>query len=95
MRLKDNLEKATMDIVKAFEKKQELSLEHFVCDDVTGIACFGCVFYFNISDICHDIFTEQPKELIVNWLYDCIDNPELTINYQSYCMGLRFKDIDK
>lgn len=95
MRLKDNLEKATMDIVKAFEKKQEMYFQFFVADDVTGIACFGDVLYFNISDICHDIFTEQPKGLIVEWLEDCLDNPELTINYQSYCMGLRFKDIDK
>ena len=92
--LKDNLEKSTMDIVKAFENKQDVGFEYFVSDDVTGIACFGDVLCFNISDICHDMFTEQPKGLIIDWLYSSIDNHYSSINYQSYCMGLRFEDVE-
>lgn len=95
MDLKDNLEKATMDIVKAFEKKQDMYFQFFVADDFTGIACFGDILYFNISDICHDVFTEQPKGLIVEWLEDCMENEKQTINYQSYCKGLRFVKNDK
>ena len=93
-KLKYNLEKATMDIVKAFERKQDLYFDFFVCDDVTGIACFSNGFYFNISDVCHDLFTEQIPGLIIQWMYDSMDNKDKTINYQSYCMGLRFEYIE-
>lgn len=95
MNLKNNLEKATMDIVKAFEKKQDMYFQFFVADDVTGIACFGDILYFNISDICYDVFSKQPKGLIVEWLEDCLENEKQTINYQSYSRGLRFVKNDK
>lgn len=90
MELKTNLEKSVMDVIKSFEVKQGMNFEFFVSDDVTGIASFGCVNYFHISDICHDIFTNQPKGQIIDWLHECMGNPDKTINYQSYCMGLRW-----
>lgn len=92
MKLKDDLENAVNKIIKAFEKKQGLNFEFFVCDDVTGVACFGCVYYFNIQDICHDIFTEQPKEQIIDWLHDSMGNEKQYINYQSYCKGARYNN---
>lgn len=95
MNLKKNLEKSVNDIVKAFEKKQELYFEFFVSDDVTGVACFSNEYYIHLSDVCHDIFTEQPKGLIVQWQDESIENENETINYQSYCMGLRFDMVEK
>lgn len=93
MKLKENLENAISDIVKEFENKHECELEYWVSDDITGIACFGDVLFLNLSDICFDIFTNQPKELIFKWIYDCIDYPDQNINFKSYSMGLRFEDL--
>ncbi|TXD47360.1 hypothetical protein [Polaribacter sp. IC073] len=92
MKLKKDLEKSVYKIIKAFEKKHDVYFQYFVCDDVTGMASFGDVLYFNISDICFDIFSEQPKGLIIEWLEDSLENEEENINYQSYARGLRFED---
>lgn len=92
--LKTNLENAVSDIIKAFEKKQGVSFQFFVSDYVTGVACFGDVLYLNISDIWYDLLTEQPKGLIINWLEDCLENENKTINYHSYSIGLRFEDVE-
>lgn len=90
--LKTNLENAVNEIIKAFEEKQEVSFQFFVGDDITGIASFGCTYYFNISDICLDILTEQPKGLIFEWHEECLENKNKTISYKSYSMGLRFEN---
>lgn len=91
--LKKQLKNAVNEIIKAFEEKQEMNFEFFVDDDITGIACFGDVLYLNISDIWYDLLTEQPKGLIIDWIYDCLENENKTINYRSYSMGLRFKAL--
>lgn len=93
--LKSKTEIAIDDIIDAFAVKQDLEFQGFVSDDIFGIADFGGTYFFNISDIYHDLISNQPKGLIVEWLDDCLDNQEQTINYRSYCMGLRFKDIEK
>lgn len=80
------LESAVREVIKVFEEKQELNFEFFVGDDVTGFACFGCVFYFNISDIWLDLVTEQPKGRIIDWLYYCLEERGAPINYNSYTM---------
>jgi hypothetical protein len=90
MKLKENLEKAVSDIVKVFEKKHGCRLQGWVADDVTGIADFHDIMFFNLSDICHDIFTDQPKGLIIQWNEECVENYPQDINFRSYCMGLRF-----
>lgn len=92
--LKKNLEYSINEIIETFEKKQGLTFDFFVSDDCIGIAHFGDILYFNVSDICYDIFTNQPKGLICHWLYDSVDNKDKDINYKSYCMGLRFEDIE-
>lgn len=92
MQLKKELENTVSKIIKAFEKKQEVYFEFFVSDDYTGIACFSNEYYINLTDICHDVFTEQPKGLIIEWQENTIDNHEKQyINYLSYCKGARYK----
>jgi hypothetical protein len=93
--LKNNYELSIYQYIEKFCSKQELELEHWIGDDIGGIACFGDVFFFNFSDIVWDINSKQPKHLIKQWIYDCIDNPEKHINYYSYSKGLRFKDLNK
>ena len=93
MTLKEEFEAAAHKIIKAFEKKQDLEFQFFVGDDVTDIAFFGDVDFFNFSDIYHDITTDQPKGLIKEWLYDKMDG-ENYINYKAYCMGLRHEKIN-
>ncbi|QQV90877.1 hypothetical protein M1M24_gp06 [Polaribacter phage Freya_1] len=92
--LKQNLENSVNAIIKAFEIKQDLYFDFFVADDVTGVACFSNEYYLHISDVCHDLFTGQPKGQITNWLEESIDNGDETINYQSYCLGKRFENSE-
>lgn len=80
------------ECVNIFCEKQEMSNEGWVGDEIGGIACCSD-FYFNLHDIILDIKNKQPKGLIIDWYYSCLDNPEKTINYKSYTMGLRFEDI--
>ena len=95
MKLKENLEKSVSAIVKVFEKKHGCRLQGWVADDVTGIADFHDIMFFNLSDICHDIFTEQPKGLIIQWNEESVDNQDQNINFRSYCMGLRFEQLQE
>jgi len=94
MKLKENLEKSVSAIVKVFEKKHGCRLQGWVADDVTGIADFHDIMFFNLSDICHDIFREQPKGLIIQWNEECVDNQDQNINFRSYCRGLRFSQLE-
>lgn len=80
-------------VIEAFEIKHDLEFQGFVADDIFGIADFGGTYFFNISDIYFDLISNQPKGLIIQWLEDCLENQEQTINYRSYAMGLRFKDL--
>jgi hypothetical protein len=92
MKIKQEFEAAVHKIIKAFEKKQDLEFQFFVGDDVTDVAFFGDVDFFKFSDIYHDITTNQPKGLIKQCLYECLDHDNY-INYKSYCMGLRHENI--
>ena len=90
--IKFNFDHSVKQVVRLFEEKQELDFEFFVNDDHSGVACFSNEYYFNIKDICKDVFEEQPKGLIVQWQEDCIKYENQKINYNSYAMGLRFKN---
>jgi hypothetical protein len=86
------------EFVKKFCKKQELYFDGWVADEVGGIASFSCQYFFNLSEIVLDLKTKQRKGLILNWQDDDVEfnmfnkNPQ-HINYKSYTMGLRHKDL--
>lgn len=86
--MRSQLNKILKKYIELFEKKQELKFEFAVSDDLMGIINFGDVLYFNITDIVYDIDTNQPKGLIINWLYDNLDSDK-KINFYSYSKGLR------
>ena len=92
-KLKNKYENVISEYIDIFSEKQGLELEHWVGNDIGGIACFSDVFLFNFSDIVFDINTNQKKGLIIKWLYDSLDNEGKSINYYSYSKGLRFSDL--
>lgn len=87
--LQNRYNKVVDDYIQLFSNKQEIEFEFWVGDVVGGIASFGDIYFFSFSDILYDINTNQPKELILQWLYDGVDYPDININYYSYSKGLR------
>lgn len=92
-KLQEKYEKIVNDYITIFCKKQEVNLEYWIADIVGGIADFGDVIVINFSDIIYDINTNQPKGLIIDWIYDSLDNADRVINYYSYSKGLRYDTI--
>ncbi len=89
------IDRAIGKMIAEFEIKQESNFEFFVGDNPTGIASFGDILCFNISDIYYDLKSNQPKGRIIEWLYESLEHENQTINYRSYCMGARFENLKK
>ena len=90
--LKKLYESVCNEYLNKFCKKQEMINLGWVADEVGGVALCSD-FYFNFHDIVKDINTKQPKGVIIDWYYDNLQNPDKSINYYSYILGLRIKDI--
>lgn len=90
--LKKQYEDACLNYVHKFCNRQDMDFEHWVGDEIGGVAACSDMF-FNFSDIILDVNTQQGKGLIVDWYYECLDNENKTINYRSWIMGLRFDDL--
>lgn len=78
--------------IKKFCKKQEIEFDGFVGNEIGGVASFNEEYFFEMSDIILDLNTKQPKGLILEWQNSIVENGAF-INYKSYTMGLRHKDI--
>ena len=91
-KLQKKYEDACNQYVQRFCQKQEMDFEHWVGDEIGGIAVCND-FFFNLHDIIWDINSEQPKELIIDWYYDTLDHTEKEMNYYSYTKGLRYVDV--
>lgn len=96
--LKKQYEEVCNQYITKFVKKQELDFDGWVGDEVGGIASFSTQYFFNLSDIILDLNTKQPKGLILEWQNNGVENAlntpfSETINYKSYTMGLRNKDL--
>lgn len=90
--LKEQYEKVVSEYIGAFSQKHGLRFEFWVADQVGGVACFGDILFFNFQDIVWDINSKQPKHLIVNWIYESVENPDKSICYYSYSKGWRWGD---
>ncbi len=90
--LKERYESIVDEYVAIFEKKHNLKLEFWVSDDKSGTACFGCINFFNISDIMFDIDNKLPKGLIIDWLNDSVESNKSKgyISLESYSKGVRY-----
>ena len=91
--MKEELDFILTKYIEEFEKKHDLNFEFAVDDDLMNVLSFGCVFYFDIKDIIFDIENNLPKDLIIDWLYDNLENEGNYINLQSYYKGLRHIDL--
>lgn len=91
--LQKQYEHVVSEYIKKFCEKQEVYFEFWIGDNIGGIACFGDILFFNFMDIVWDINTKQPKNQIIDWMYDCVDHPKQSINYFSYSKGLRWSDV--
>lgn len=90
--LKQKYDDACNEIIKHFIKKQGYEFSYWVADEIGRIACFTNHF-LRMSDIILDLNKKAEKGLIFKWQDDCIENETKYINYNSYIMGLRFKDL--
>ncbi len=101
------LDRAIGKVIAEFEIKQEMEFDDFVGDDPIGVAHFGD-YYLDVSDIYHDLKTNQPKGRILAYFDFCmelhLENDKLRANcqeempipnYQSYCVDLENKNYEK
>ena len=94
-KLKKEYESIVNKYIKYFEQKQGVRFNYWIGDRIGGVADFGDVLTFNFTDIVFDINTQQPKDLILNWVYESVDNPDININYRNYAAGLRYEHLKK
>ena len=86
--------------VEKFAKKHDIEFDYWIAEEIGGIASFSEQYFFNFSDIILDLTTNQPKYSILKWQDDEVEQSMTTdipryINYKSYTMGLRQKDLEK
>lgn len=92
--LKTAYELICAEYIRKFTKKQKLSFDGWVGNQIGGIAEFINQYFFNMDDIVYDINNKMPKDLIMEWQDHCLEN-DININYYSYSKGLRAKDLNK
>lgn len=94
MKVLEDFRQATQKLIEAFCEKQELDFDYQVVDNPAEIASFNLEIFLNISDIYHDLATNQPKGLIIEWYWDR-EEKDHNINYYSYTMGARAETFNK
>jgi hypothetical protein len=98
-KLKENFENSCNDYIKYFSEKQEIEydLDDWIGREIgTTISFIGGQYFFNIHDIVLDVNSKCPKGLIFQWhddtmSYNLSNKEKNYMSYQSYIMGLRYK----
>jgi hypothetical protein len=91
-KLKKQHEKVCNDYIKAFCKKQDLEFQFWVADIVGEIACFGDIYFFDFTEIVHDIKTEQPPEKIIQWVHERLESSNNFPDYYLYTKSFKFTE---
>ena len=81
--MKKQLEKVLKQYIKEFEKKQDLTFEFAVDDNLMEVISFGYFYFVNMSDIIYDIDNNIKENIIVEWLEYTIQEKDY-INYRTY-----------
>lgn len=87
------------DYIEAFTTKHKVDFDGWVGECIGGIACFGD-YYFNFDDIRYDVDYNVRGRKIFRWLEEGVEHnfgreePQ-HINYENYCLGLRYKNLNK
>jgi hypothetical protein len=97
-KLRAQYEDVCNEYVRRFCEKQDIEFDGWISNEVGGIASFISQYFFNIDDITLDMNTNQPIGLILDWQSDAVDynmsnETPKHINYKSYTMGLRYRDL--
>lgn len=97
--LRSKLDNILKEYISLFEKKHDVEMEFAVSDNLMGVISFGCIYYFNVTDIIYDIDNKLDKGLIFQWIEDVVDFNTLKetkdqkyINLESYSKGMRYSD---
>lgn len=94
----ESYSKVCNEIVQAFAKKHDMDFNYWVGDETGGVAALAD-YFFDLTDILHDLKTSQKKWFIVKWQEDSVEahfkGISDTINYKSYCMGARYDLLTK
>ena len=81
--MKKQLEKVLKQYIKEFEKKQDLTFEFAVDDNLMEVISFGSVYFFNMSDIIYDVDNAIKENIIIEWLEYTLQEKDY-INYRTY-----------
>lgn len=81
--MKKQLEKVLKQYIKEFEKKQDLTFEFAVDDDLMTSIFFENGIHFYMTDVIYDIDNNIEKGLIDKWFEYVLIN-ESCINYRTY-----------
>mgnify|MGYP003615410022 FL=1 len=81
--MKKQLEKVLKQYIKEFEKKQDLTFEFAVDDNLMTSIFFENGIHFYMTDIIYDIDNNIEKGLIDKWVEYVLIN-ESCINYRTY-----------
>ena len=81
--MKKQLEKVLKQYIKEFEKKQDLTFEFAVNDNLMEVISFGSVYFINMSDIIYDVDNAIKENIIIEWLEYTLQEKDY-INYRTY-----------
>ena len=81
--MKKQLEKVLKQYIKEFEKKQDLTFEFAIDDDLMTSIFFENGIHFYMTDVIYDIDNNIEKGLIDKWFEYVLIN-ESCINYRTY-----------
>lgn len=93
---KDALKNYEIDmqtLANCLAKELELDFDHWVGNEIGGVACFGDTFIIG-DDIINYYRLEFTPDEFFEWYYDTLeaaDNDKNTINMESWKMGLRYE----
>lgn len=71
------------EYIDIFSIKQGLEFHGWVSDIIGDTAMFDDM-YLNFRDITWDVNSQQPRNLIIEWYYTCLEKPDEAINYFAY-----------
>lgn len=91
-KLKNRLDACIDEYTELFCLKQECSAEGWIGNIKGGLNCFSDAF-LSLEDIRLDLEMDAPKGAIWDWYWDNRENEDKAINYYSYLLGLRIKNI--
>lgn len=80
----ESFEKSCEKLVLNFCKKQEVTFDFWLGDEIGSCFSVNCDAVLTLSDILFDLKTNQPKGKIFNWYWSQVSQ-ENPVSYKKYC----------